>query len=148
MNEKSQENPYSTCYFDFRDRNLYEAPRVKRFFRETFRSLLPDRRRQSSHGRASADWQWQRATRKNDLWLTEAEKARDFGFSDTSDRSGSKFDPLIQGGAPRLCDARRINLYPVGLKPEPRSLMQHCEGRRGSKEDGTHMTVRALGLPA
>ena len=37
------------------------------------------------------------------------------------------------------CDARHINLYPVGLKPKPRSLMQHCEGRRGSKEDGTHL---------
>src|SRR6516225_7680269 len=39
----------------------------------------------------------------------------------------------------KLCDARRINLYPVGLKPKPRSLMEHCEGKRGSKEDGTHL---------
>ena len=30
-----------------------------------------------------------------------------------------------------LCDTRRINLYPVGLEPKPRSLMQHCEGRKG-----------------
>ena len=30
-----------------------------------------------------------------------------------------------------LCDARRIHLYPVGVEPVPRSLMQRCEGRGG-----------------
>ena len=30
-----------------------------------------------------------------------------------------------------LCDARRIHLYPVGVEPVPRSLMQLCEGRGG-----------------
>ena len=46
--------------------------------------------------------------------------------------------PWIQGAEPlsKLCDARRINLYPVGIEPKPRSLMQHCEGRGAPKKMG------------
>ena len=36
----------------------------------------------------------------------------------------------------KLCDARRINLYPVGIEPKPRSLMQHCEGRGAPRKMG------------
>jgi hypothetical protein len=32
-------------------------------------------------------------------------------------------------------------LYPVGLKPVPRSLMQPARAERGSKEDGTHLKL-------
>ena len=37
-----------------------------------------------------------------------------------------------------FCDTRRINLYPVGASPVPRSLLQQCEGT-GLQGDGTHL---------
>ena len=59
-----------------------------------------------------------------------------FQSGSPSDRRdvGVAFDALDIQGSPllNLCDTRRINLYPVGLEPKPRSLMQHCEGRRGT----------------
>ena len=58
-----------------------------------------------------------------------------FQSGSPSDRRdvGVAFDALDIQGSPllNLCDTRRINLYPVGLEPKPRSLMQHCEGRKG-----------------
>ena len=48
------------------------------------------------------------------------------------------FDALDPRRSPlsKLCDARRINLYPVGIEPKPRSLMQHCEGRGAPRKMG------------
>ena len=58
-----------------------------------------------------------------------------FQSGSPSDRRdvGVAFDALDIQESPllNLCDTRRINLYPVGLEPKPRSLMQHCEGRKG-----------------
>ena len=36
----------------------------------------------------------------------------------------------------KLCDARRINLYPVGIAPVPRSLMHRCEGKGAPRRMG------------
>jgi hypothetical protein len=37
----------------------------------------------------------------------------------------------------RYATLAAFNLYPVGGKPVPRSLLQQCEGTQGSKGDGT-----------
>jgi hypothetical protein len=36
-----------------------------------------------------------------------------------------------------FCDTRRINLYPVGASPVPKSLLQQCEGTGLQGKDGT-----------
>ena len=44
---------------------------------------------------------------------------------------------LIQGGALiEICGTRRINLYPVGIAPVPRSLMHRCEGKGAPRRMG------------
>ena len=64
----------------------------------------------------------------------------DFSVWQSSDRCDVRdaFDALDPRRSPlsKLCDARRINLYPVGIKPKPRSLMQHCEGRGAPRKMG------------
>ena len=64
----------------------------------------------------------------------------DFAVWQSSDRCDVRgaFDALDPRRSPlsKLCDARRINLYPVGIEPKPRSLMQHCEGRGAPRKMG------------
>ena len=85
---------------------------------------IPGARRVAPQG--ARGWRRKRAPSDNDVRPLRCKchycAPVDLSSSDYVCPIDTKAEPLL------LCGTRRINLYPVGSKPVPRSLLRQCEG--------------------